>query len=249
MCGKRKFYIPVLLVCQLVQTIAQGLPTDLPPLTGCRQLVLVVSPNDTSVHARLACYSLEGQGWASAGIRTPVVLGRTGLAWGAGKHPVVAGRKKAEGDGKSPAGVFALGPVFGRAADGQRRFRMPYLPLTEQLECVDDPASGHYNRLVSRGAVTPDWNSSEHMAAVGPQYDWGLFVHHNVPASPSGGSCIFLHVWGGATEPTAGCTAMPEDDLLALLEWLDPDQSPRLVQLTEESYARFREEWSLPPIP
>ncbi len=220
------------------------------PLADCRQVVLVVSPDDTGIRARLACYSRKAGGnWTEAGIRTPVVLGRTGLAWGVGMHPAEAGTRKAEGDGKSPAGVYLLGPVFGRAADGQLRFRMPYQVVTEDLECVDDPASGLYNRLVERGSGPADWASSERMAEVGPQYAWGLFVQHNLPPKPSGGSCIFLHIWGGADEATAGCTAMPEPVLLDLLEWLDPDLSPRLVQLTEPAYRLYREEWGLPALP
>lgn len=59
------------------------------------------------------------------------------------------------------------------------------------------------------------------------------------------GSCIFLHVWKPG-QPTAGCTAMAQPDLEALLLWLDPARQPLLVQLTTGNYATLRREWGLP---
>jgi len=40
-------------------------------------------------------------------------------------------------------------------------------------------------------------------------YRLGVFVEHNTKPRRAGfGSCIFLHIWSGPTEPTIGCTAM-----------------------------------------
>ena len=62
-------------------------------------------------------------------------------------------------------------------------------------------------------------------------YKWGVVVDHNAAAIPGAGSCIFLHIWKSSSAPTAGCTAMPESDLVRLLRWLDPARHPILIQL------------------
>ena len=180
----------------------------------------------------------------------PVVVGRTGLAWGDGvvDAGAAAGPHKREGDGKAPAGVFRLGPAFGFATRRESSW-LPaaYRPLTPSTECVDDTASRRYNLLVERAASGDvDWNSSERMRSV-EGYRWGLVVMHNAAPPVAGrGSCIFLHVWAGPGRGTAGCTAMEESSLTELLRWLDPQKRPLLVQLPEGEYTRLRAPWRLP---
>jgi D-alanyl-D-alanine dipeptidase len=79
-------------------------------------------------------------------------------------------------------------------------------------------------------------------------YRWGMVVRYNMsPTIPGNGSCIFLHIWRGAGQGTAGCTAMPEEALLDTIHWLN-SKAPNalLVQLPESEYRRFKTEWSLP---
>jgi D-alanyl-D-alanine dipeptidase len=197
--------------------------------------------------------------WHARGGPVDIVVGTNGLGWGIGivatdgagvraaNDPV-----KKEGDGKSPAGVFTLGTAFGYAAQPFPGLKMPYLSLTPSIECVDDPRSKNYNRIVDRNRVTPDWKSSEHMREAGESYVWGAVVNHNgtVPASgdppvPGGGSCVFLHIWHSLNQGTAGCTAMTKTDLESLLVWLDPARKPRLVQLPEPAYERLAYSWGL----
>ena len=61
-------------------------------------------------------------------------------------------------------------------------------------------------------------------------YRWGIVVGHNPANQPGAGSCIFIHLWRGPGQPTAGCTAMSEENLPRILAWLDPALDPRLVQ-------------------
>ena len=141
---------------------------------------------------------------------------------------------------------------FGRAATpAVPGMKLPYRAETPGLDCVDDPASTHYNTLVDRGAVPrPDWNRAEHLLAVGDPYRLGVVVDHNpAPAVAGGGSCIFLHLWQGPGRGTSGCTAMADADLERLLGWLDPAAGPVLVQLPAQTYAARRKEWDLPPAP
>ena len=163
-----------------------------------------------------------------------MTLGHKGLAWGAGEHRVEmpAGfRLKREGDLCSPAGVFRIPFAFGLApAERAGWLRLPYTPLTADIVGVDDPKSHHYNLVVDRTKVEPDWDSDEPMVRRGLLYEWGAFIGHNPDRVPGVGSCIFFHLWTGPGQGTAGCTAMSAEDLRAVLAWLDPAKHPLLVQ-------------------
>jgi D-alanyl-D-alanine dipeptidase len=84
------------------------------------------------------------------------------------------------------------------------------------------------------------------MRRSGEVYRWGVVVGHNWNQIPGAGSCIFLHIWERPGEPTSGCTAMPADELLKVIRWLDQTKRPLLVQLPEPEYRRVRELWGLP---
>jgi D-alanyl-D-alanine dipeptidase len=70
---------------------------------------------------------------------------------------------KREGDHKSPAGIFRLGDAFGYAPQKPDGWRAHYLPITPSTQCVDDPQSQFYNRILDSSTVTGDWKSAEHM--------------------------------------------------------------------------------------
>ncbi|HEX6185900.1 MAG TPA: L,D-transpeptidase family protein [Pyrinomonadaceae bacterium] len=224
------------------------------PFRRARQLILVTTRDWDAVGGTLRRFergSARGN-WTRVGAEVPVVVGRAGLGWGAGvvEAGAAAGPHKREGDGKAPAGVFRLGPAFGFAPHAEASWlRTTYTPLKSTTECVDDTASRHYNLIVDRGAVgAVDWNSSERMREI-EGYRWGLVVAHNAAPPVAGrGSCIFLHVWAGPEKGTAGCTAMEQPNLEALLRWLDPETEPLLVQLPDAEYARLRAGWGLPPL-
>ena len=172
--------------------------------------------------------------WQAVGKPVEVLLGRRGMAWGLGLHTSASAEapRKAEGDLRAPAGVFALGTAFGRAAREEVPWlRMPYLRISRTTEAVDDPASRYYNRIVDRARITQvDWKSAEHMAEI-PVYELGVVIAHNPERVPRAGSCIFLHLWLDERDGTAGCTALHRADLLELMRWLDPGKRPVLVQL------------------
>ena len=186
--------------------------------------------------------------WTQVGGEFEIVVGRSGLGWGEGLAATEGeGPSKREGDGRAPAGVFTLTRAFGFASANEAAWlRVPYTPLTNGVECVDDTASTHYNRVVDRATVKAvDWNSSERMREV-EGYAWGVVVAHNAGAVPGHGSCIFLHIWSGSLKGTAGCTAMEQPNLEALLRWLDSRKRPLLVQLPRSEYERLRATWRLP---
>lgn len=233
------------------------------PFGGSTQLIVVTTSNWDAVEGRLQRFErgTAREPWRPVGEPIPIVVGEHGLGWDsslvspedanirAASDPV-----KKEGDGRSPAGMFSLGTAFGYAAEPLAGLKFPYLTLTESTECVDDVNSKHYNRIVDRSAVDPDWNSSEHMRDVGESYRWGIVVNYNGMVAgrdknapkPGGGSCIFLHIWHSSDKGTAGCTAMSQMNLEPLLVWLNPERKPLLVQLPEPAYKLLTNRWRLP---
>lgn len=211
------------------------------------QLVVVLTADWAATSGTLQRWEREpGGAWRAVSTPDPTVVGKGGLGWGRGLHPSgLGGPTKAEGDGRAPAGVFALGTAMGVAAVPPAGTRFPYTPTTGQL-CVDDPASRHYNTLIPAASTPKDWGSAETMVRKDALYDWLVVVRHNDPPHPGAGSCIFLHVWRAAEKPTVGCTAGPAPLLTTLITWLDPAAAPLLVQLPAAEYAARREAWGLP---
>lgn len=225
------------------------------------QMIVVTTSDWNAVEGRLQAYerSRHGEAWRPAGKPLAIVVGVHGMGWGLGEIATDDARLpaepvKKEGDGRSPAGAFALGTAFGDASQPLPGLKLRYQQLTPSIECVDDAGSKFYNRLVDRSTVAADWRSSEHMRDVGEAYRWGAVVDHNGGAQraeggspvPGAGSCVFLHIWGGPTHGTAGCTAMAPENLEKLLTWLDPKRKPLLLQLPEPAYERLTGRWNLP---
>ncbi len=230
----------------------QSEPTD--PLGPSRQLVVVTAADWSSSSGALQRFERESPAseWKPVGRPFPIVLGASGLAWGRGMHSGVPStqQRKREGDRKSPAGIFALSAVFGYAAaaeTGMASRALPYLQATAGTECVDDPASIHYNSVLERSAGPVDWNSAEHMLRDDDLYRLGVVVDHNTgPARAGAGSCIFIHIWQGPSSTTDGCTAGDPAHIAALVAWLDRNRAPRLVQLPRDEYIAYARAWKLP---
>lgn len=221
------------------------------PFAESLQAVVVTTKdwNATTGRARLYERKAATSKWKAVGAEFPVVVGRTGLAWGQDSAPERATGFKKEGDGKSPAGMFPLTRVFGTAVKPEQ-LTFPYVRLESQTECVDDVNSTHYNKIVGRSQVGNfDWKSSEKMLAIGPPYELGVFVAYNsYPVVRGNGSCIFLHIWKDAATPTAGCTAMERADLERIVSWIDVAKNPYLVQLTDAEYKNYQRRWNLPKL-
>ena len=228
----------------------------IPP--SCGQLVLVVI--DSVRDASGTLYRFERtktqRDWSPAGVPFPVVLGRNGLGWGDGLHTVPDNSSmpvKKEGDGRSPAGLFTLSAVFGDKPSSQMtEIAMPYIPVTEMVECVDDIDSYFYNRIVAKDTIAAekvDWLSSERMYFARSYYALGVVVDHNRnPITRAHGSCIFLHNWVAPNETTSGCTAMAPAHMRELVHWLKKSENPLLLQLTGQLYAALKTQWKLPEV-
>jgi zinc D-Ala-D-Ala dipeptidase len=222
---------------------------------GSRQMIVVTTTGWDSIAGTLYRFARGSatEGWRPIGAPVAVVVGRTGLAWGAGLYVPAAGQRPAkhEGDGRSPAGVFRRGTAFGFGpVDSVGPLHVPYRQVSAATDCVDDTTSHYYNTLVDRdGVAHMDWSSAEHMREVDPGYQLGVFVNYNTaPRVPGRGSCIFLHIWKGPASPTDGCTALDAAKLSDVVHWLDAAADPVLVQLTRAEYQQHRGAWGLPAL-
>jgi len=203
---------------------------------GCRQALLVTSSNGSSSRGILRRFWRdEERRWHAEAQLVPVRLGGAGMARGRGlcepeAEALNVAAEKKEGDGRSPAGAFALGEAFGTKIDVlSPNLGWPVRRVDAQDVWVDDPQSDAYNtrQRLSELAGAPPWRSSENLST----YALALVIHHNdAPVVHGSGSAIFLHSWD-LDRATAGCTGISFDDLRAIVAWLDPAASPVLVQL------------------
>ena len=149
-----------------------------------------------------------------------------------GYHGFAPAGHKREGDGRTPTGVFGFQFMFG--VEPNPGVRYPYRPALSTSWWDDDSASAHYNEWVDSRTGYPG-RDPEAMRQV-PSYRYGAVIGYNLARTPGLGSAIFLHV--AHTGATSGCVSLPEPELLAVLRWLDPAQSPRIVMGTMSAVVR-----------
>jgi D-alanyl-D-alanine dipeptidase len=208
-----------------------------PYLKASNQVVFVTAPDWNATQGTMQLYQRRDEHHPWKLVRQfAVTLGRNGLGFDRNSILPKPGRVviKQEGDGKSPAGLFGLGPVF--SYHSLNDLKMPFKKADTSDICVDDIHSASYNTWVNTDSVMQkDWNSFEYMQSKDDAYEYGVWVKYNSDKIFSGdGSCIFLHVWSGKNATTAGCTAMEKQNIIMLIHWLDASQHPVLLQLVEK---------------
>lgn len=158
---------------------------------------------------------VSGQMLRFKGRTFPCAVGRAGI-----------GEKRGEGDNITPTGQFPLRRVFYRAD----RIAEPETALDTHVikpddGWCDDPECAEYNRPVK----LPFFGSHEIMWREDGLYDVVVELGFNdAPPVPGKGSCIFLHVWRGSGEATAGCVALARENLLEVLKEADADTYIRI---------------------
>lgn len=229
------------------------------------QVVVVETPSWDSSQGMLQLYAREqtGQPFQPQGPSRPAWIGRAGAAWRSDRanedRDALSGPRKREGDGRSPAGLFALGDLWGYAAQAPSGVRLSYRAITDRDRCVDDVASEQYNHLTqAQAAAGPEpWQSAERLRLGTEHYKFLVPIDYNrllAPGSASAGerprrgagSCIFLHIAPPPLDGTAGCTALAEADLLHVLRFLDPAKRPLFLLLPRPAKADARRRWKLP---
>ena len=181
---------------------------------GVRQLITVTAARRRATYAKLSVFRRAQGRWVR-------VFG----PWRArvGYHGIARPGAKREGDGRTPAGTYALGFFFGVLRDPGVSF--PYRRARSNDFWDDDPSSPRYNEWVDRRHHNPG-HSPEPLDRR-PAYDYAAVIRYNTARVPGLGSAIFLHVGTGSA--TAGCVSLPRRELLAVLRWLRPRRSPRIA--------------------
>ena len=169
------------------------------------QLIVSIAPTWDSPRGVLMLLEREGAEWRAASPVIPVLYGKHGLAWGRG----VAGtdepdRHKREGDGRAPAGVFALGTIFGDDPALPEGAMYPYRQVTARDAWVDDPHHPLYNRhvVIDDPAQPPPWFEKHRMRLGDAAFRWRVEIRR----SPARGASSFFTY---AVVPTARPRAAP----------------------------------------
>ena len=198
-----------------------------------QQILRVTTTGWNEKEGELQRFQKEDKEWKKVGEPITIILGRNGLGWGMGLHttPLEAQYLKKEGDGRAPAGLFRLGNGFGYQ---NFKINFPYKTYQRTDHCVDDSNSQFYNTIIDSTKVKKDYKSFEYMKLKNNLYKYGITVQHNPDNIEMGGSCIFIHIKSNNGKGTAGCTAMKEQDITEILQWLEEDKQPLLLQLTQD---------------
>lgn len=203
----------------LTAAVAVGCPQNLAERVGApataRQLITVEAEAARTTSAELRTWRRVDDCWVAAAGPYSARVGRNGLS---------ADRR--EGDGTTPAGVFAIGrTMYGNEPDPGVRFRY------RRLRCGDwwdaDPASPTYNsfRHVPCGTRPPFAGASEPMWELRRAYAFLAVIEYNMrPVVPGRGSGIFLHADTGRA--TVGCISVARGQLRTVLRWLRPAARP-----------------------
>lgn len=202
----RPLLVVLALVVPLVATgpAAQAAPPGVLSHVGSTTKVLVVTTGSWTATSGTATAWQERAGrWYAVRSGMPVRVGRAGFS-----------THRHEGDGTTPAGTFLFRYDFGSRAN-------PGVHLAWRALVPHSCWSGEradYNRWVHRVCTARDedlWASR----AVAYRYA-SVIGFNDAPAVWGRGSGIFLHEDHGTA--TAGCVALREADLLAVLRWMTP---------------------------
>jgi len=205
------------------------------PLASARRLVLVTAETFASSHAIVERFErvAPGAAWQVSGGPASALIGRAGLAWAQAFRGFARRGEpvKVEGDKRTPAGFFKIGRSFGFAVSDSPG----YLRISDGMTCVDDPRSRAYNTITWRTLLGKGVHG-ENMDV--PEYARGILVDYPTDRKARAGSCIFIHLQLPGRTATSGCIALPEPQLAAVQDHVQPGAV--LAVLPQKALARFR---------
>lgn len=206
-------------------SVPAGSPVDhLIGVGDATQVVSVIASGYGTTYATVTAYQKTASGWRVALGPWSARIGRNGFA--------PSGQKR-EGDGRTPTGSFGFSFFFGvDPAPSGLRYEWRHASTYDVWD--DDPSSPRYNEWVDTRYADAGADP-EPMHQV-PAYDAAAVIAYNTARTPGLGSAIFFHT--SHDSATAGCVSVPYDDVVALLRWLDPRHSPRIIMGTRTAVTR-----------
>ncbi len=184
------------------------------------QLILVTASGYGTNIARIRTFERDGKGWKPL-LDISGHIGRDGFAPQMSEYVV-----------ESPRGKYSIGTAFGRY--GNPGTKLPFRQITSDDVWVDDSNSSLYNTWQSRSATGGQWSSAENMDI--PAYNYGFVINYNTSRTPGAGSAIFFHV---SSMYTNGCTATDQNDVISILQWLDPAKNPVIIQTPDGEIGNY----------
>ena len=198
--------------------------------SDAQQLFVIAGVGQTTAYVSMHEKDADGS-WKQI-MTTPGFIGKYGLG------------KEKEGDGKTPVGTFRFNYAFGIAEDPG--CTIPYQQVDDNAYWSGDTREGYgYNQMVSIEDL-PDLNTddSEHIMDYTYQYQYCLNISYNEECTPGLGSAIFLHCFGPFKPYTGGCVALPQDQMLTVMQNVRED-CVVVIDSLETMIPQLWDEWGL----
>lgn len=241
----------LLTLCFLLNAANATIPKD------CTQAILGIADGWNSSHVTLSVVEKNAHGqWVRVLGPYRGRLGAKGLVWGLGLHQNARGATlKKEGDGRSPAGVFALGGLWVTHKNPVKHHSsIPYVKVgPNDLWVTNTKDARYYNRHVRLDhPARSAWELKEQMRQTDYPHSIKMLICHNTHERKGGvvvggGAAIFFHIWrNNGNSATAGCTSMQEEHLRNIIARINPAKKPVYILMPKAEYARLRQSWRLP---
>jgi L,D-peptidoglycan transpeptidase YkuD (ErfK/YbiS/YcfS/YnhG family) len=181
------------------------------------QVITVVASSTGSTTATLQAWDKVGSGWTAHGAAITAHVGSAGLS----THP-------SESVSATPIGSFALNRAFGYDTNPGTALSYHQTTSADWWISQEGPLYNTMQTCSSSCGFTQG-DPNEHLSTTRPQYAYAVVIEYNTtpPIVAGAGSAFFLHVTDGT--PTAGCVAIPQANLVSIMQWLNPAAQPRIL--------------------
>lgn len=170
-------------------------------VAGNANLIVVVEGTGGS-NCSVKAFEKSGSNWEER-VNTVGVLGKAGMS-----------NNRTAGDNTTPIGVFKMNTPFGQA-DSEAGFPSDYVKVDEHDFWSAESAT--YNTFVRDTSRTV---SGEALGTSGFSqiYDYVIDSGYNKSCVAGKGSALFLHCTKPGKTHTAGCVAIPKDDMKTIMK-------------------------------
>lgn len=180
---------------------------NLPAAKNAKQILVVAQLGEKST-AWISMHEKNSAGWQEI-ISTPGFIGKNGLG------------KTKEGDSMTPAGVFHFNKAFGIKSNPG--CAIPYTQVDENIYWSGD-TNYKYNQMIDiRDYSKLNKADSEKLIDYNPNYNYCLNISYNENGTAGKGSAIFLHCFGAVKTWTDGGVAIPEAEMLKVMQNVKSD--------------------------